>query len=154
MRAVAVIGLLGALLAVAAPAPATPAPTTAALTGTEIVPVSSRRGTFVGVSTGSLLSGWRVQVVHEPLAIGSTVAVTGGSFTLVTTHGDRLQGPVTGGSVSVLDRGSGCRNQVYRVRLDLAAGRFDGTLTHRRRSLLGRCVLYAATIKGSGTFAL
>jgi hypothetical protein len=132
-------------------APAAPA-YSASLSGTEIIPISSRRGTFVGVSTGRLLAGWRVQIAHEPLASGPTVAITGGSLMLVTDTGRRLRGTVTGGSVTVTNRGSSCTNQTYRVTVDSTLGSFDGKLTHRRHSILGHCVIYAATIRGAGSF--
>src|SRR5260221_11868202 len=48
-------------------------------TGTEIIPVSSVRGTFVGVARGELPAVWRAQIVHRPLPSGPTVAVTGGT---------------------------------------------------------------------------
>jgi hypothetical protein len=50
--------------------------------------------------------------------------------------------------VSVTNRGSHCTTQVYAVHVELTAGSFDGTLMHHRRSLFGRCVIYAATING------
>ena len=34
------------------------------------------------------------------------------------------------------------------MHVQLAAGTFDGTLMHHRRSLFGHCVIYAATISG------
>jgi hypothetical protein len=55
---------------------------------------------------------------------------------------------VTGGSVSVTNRGARCTTQVYAVRVQLAAGTFDGILQHHRRSVFGHCVVYAATISG------
>jgi len=118
------------------------------LAGTEVVPVSSTHGTFVGAATGELPALWRVEITHQPLATGSTVAVTGGSFMLLTRSAGTLSGPVTGGSVTVTNRGRHCTSQTYRVVATLGIGSFDGTLTHHRRSLLGRCVVYAATIVG------
>jgi hypothetical protein len=122
------------------------------LTGTEIVPVSSTLGTFVGVATGQLPGVWRVQIAHEPLATGPTVLITGGTFTLRTRSGKRFQGPVTTGSVTVVDRGGQCTNQTYHVSATLNIGSVVGTLTHHRRSFFGRCVIYAATMQGTGTF--
>ena len=121
--------------------------------GTEIVPVSSVRGTFVGVANGELRGVWRAQIVHQPLSTGTTVAVTGGSFSVVGGLAKRVSGPVTGGSVTVVNRGSHCTSQTYRVSVTFAGGSFDGTLTHFRRSILGRCIVYAATITGRGIFA-
>jgi hypothetical protein len=48
----------------------------------------------------------------------------------------------------VTNRGAHCTTQVYAVHVKLATGAFDGTLQHHRRSLFGRCVIYAATIDG------
>ncbi len=122
------------------------------LAGTEVVPVSSIRGTFVGVATGALPGAWRVEIAHEPLARGTTVAITGGSFLLLTASRRKLSGPVTGGSVTVTDRGSHCTDQTYLVSAGLSVGSFEGTLTHHRRSIFGRCIVYAATIQGRGAF--
>jgi len=63
-----------------------------------------------------------------------------------------LRGSVTGGTVSVTDRGSHCTDETYEVTVSLSNGSFDGTLTHHRRSIFGRCQLYAATIDGRGVF--
>ncbi len=122
-------------------------------TGTEIIPVSSVRGTFVGVARGQLPAVWRTHIVHEPLSTGPTVAVTGGTFSILGRTGVRLGGAVTGGSVTVVNRGSRCTNQTYRVSVTFNGGTFDGTLTHHRRTILGNCLIYAATISGRGTFA-
>ena len=121
-------------------------------TGTEIIPVSSVRGTFVGVARGELPAVWRTQIVHQPLSSGPTVAVTGGTFSVVGLSGVKLGGAVTGGSVTVTNRGSRCTNQTYRVSVTFSGGSFDGTLTHHRRSILGRCIVFAATITGHGAF--
>ena len=121
--------------------------------GTEIIPVSSVRGTFVGVARGDLPAVWRTQIVHQPLSSGPTVAVTGGTFSILGRTGVKLGGAVTGGSVTVTNRGSRCSDQTYRVSVTFGGGSFDGTLTHHRRSILGRCIVYAATIAGRGVFA-
>jgi hypothetical protein len=122
------------------------------LAGTEVVPVSSTLGTFVGVATGQLPAAWRVEIAHEPLATGPTVAITGGSFLLLAHSRRKLSGAVTGGSVTVTGRGNHCTDQTYHVSAVLSIGSFEGTLTHHRRSVLGRCLLYAATIQGRGAF--
>ena len=119
-------------------------------TGTEIIPVSSVRGTFVGVARGDLPAVWRTQIVHQPLSSGSTVAVTGGRFSVVGVNGITLGGAVIGGSVTVTNRGRSCSNQRYRVSVTFNGGLFDGTLTHHRRTILGNCIIYAATISGRG----
>ncbi len=105
------------------------------------------------MAKGDLPAVWRAQIVHRPLSTGTTVAVTGGTFSVVGGLDKHVSGPVTGGSVTVVNRGANCTSQTYRVSVTFAAGSFDGTLTHHRRSVLGRCVVYAATIIGRGVFA-
>jgi hypothetical protein len=119
----------------------------ATVAGTEIPPISSTRGTFAGVASKPFDAAWRVQIVHDPLATGSTVRVTGGHYSFVGRSG-LLTGRVTGGSVTVVDPGRGCADQRYRVALELDRGRFGGTLVHHRHSILRHCVLYAATVSG------
>jgi len=115
--------------------------------GTEVPPISSTRGTFVGASQGPV-GAWRISISHEALRTGPTVAVTGGSLVIGLRTGTALRASVTGGSVSVVNRGAHCATQVYAVHVQLASGTFDGTLMHHRRSLFGHCVIYAATISG------
>jgi hypothetical protein len=115
--------------------------------GTEVPPISSTRGTFVGASQGPV-GAWRISIRHQALSTGPTVAVTGGSLLIALRTGAALRSSVTGGSVSVTNRGSHCTTQVYAVHVQLAAGSFDGTLMHHRRSVFGRCLIYAATING------
>ena len=146
---VAALALLAALFAGAGPASTAYEDT---LVGTEIVPVSSTEGTFVGVAAGQLPAAWRAQITHVRLATGPSVAITGGTFVLVTPSHGKLTGAVTGGSVTVADSGSRCRDQKYTVVAVLTIGSFEGTLTHHRRTVFGHCLLYAATIRGHGFF--
>jgi len=141
-----------ALVAVSAATAA--APRVDSLTGAEIIPVSSVRGTFVGYAKGDLPAVWRATILHRALSTGPSVAVTGGSFTILPTSGSTLRGTVTGGSVTVANPGRGCTNQSYRVSVTLSIGSFDGTLTHYRHSLFGQCLVYAATISGRGVFSV
>lgn len=115
--------------------------------GTEVPPISSTRGTFVGASQGPV-GAWRISIRHDALSTGPTVAVTGGSLVIALRTGTALRSSVTGGSVSVTNRGAHCTTQVYAVHVQFAAGTFDGTLMHHRHSLFGRCLIYAATING------
>ena len=124
------------------------------LAGTEIVPITSTLGTFIGVATGDLPAAWRAQIRHEALNTGPIVAITGGSFTLITRSGRALTGSVTSGSVTVVNRGSRCTDQTYRVAAVFGIGTFEGTLTHRRHRILGHCIIYAATIHGAGSFSV
>jgi hypothetical protein len=119
--------------------------------GTEVPPISPTRGTFAGIARGQLAGGWRVQIKHRPLSSAATVAITGGSFSLLAPTGRKLGGSVTGGWVTVLDRGSNCADQRYEVFARFTSGSFVGTLTHHRRSMVHHCLIYAATISGRTT---
>jgi hypothetical protein len=69
-----------------------------------------------------------------------------------------VSGQFSRGTITVSNPGAGCTDQVYTVDGDLrnvsvtGTGHVLATLTHHRRSVLGRCWLYAATV--SGTVAL
>jgi hypothetical protein len=122
--------------------------------GTEVPPISSSLGTFVGAAHGPI-GGWGIQIRHEPLRTGPSVAITGGSLWLALRTGAALHATVAGGSVTVTSRGSRCTNQVYAVHVDLAGGAtFDGRLVHRRRSFFHHCVIYAATISGRASLTV
>jgi hypothetical protein len=124
------------------------------LSGFEVPPISSTRGTFVGTAAGDVRFSWRAQIEHRPLSTGATVPVTGGRMLLLSPWGRTLAGSITGGSVSVVDRGRNCSDQLYRVEVTTTVGTFTGTLTHNRRELIGHCLITSATIRGKGAFAL
>jgi hypothetical protein len=123
------------------------------------VAVTPTQGTFIGSGTGS--GGdklvWKAIVDHTGLSPNATI--TGGSFAAIS-HGDGLStltGTFTGGTVTLVEPGLPCGNQVYDVdgTLDLASGdavgtgTFDVQLTHHRISLFGRCITFAATVRGT-----
>jgi len=68
-----------------------------------------------------------------------------------------VSGQFSGGTIRVDNPGYHCTNQIYTVNGDLknvsvtGTGHFAATLTHHRRSVLGRCWLYAATVSGTVT---
>ena len=68
-----------------------------------------------------------------------------------------VSGQFSGGAITVRDTGAHCTNQVYTVDGHLRNVSVTGTghvvaaLTHHRRSVLGRCWRYAATIGGTVT---
>ena len=70
-----------------------------------------------------------------------------------------VSGQFSGGTITVKDPGAHCTDQVYTVDGSLrnvsvtGTGQFVATLTHHRRSVLGRCWLYAATVGGTVTLA-
>jgi hypothetical protein len=132
------------------------------ISGTE-VSATSTTGRFVGAASGSALGTWYAEVVHVPLGggDGAQVAIqSGGSFGMALAQAEPayvVSGQFSGGSIKVEDSGLNCTNQVYMVDGALrnvsvtGTGHFVATLTHHRRSVLGRCLLYAATVGGTVT---
>jgi hypothetical protein len=132
------------------------------ISGTE-VSATSTTGRFVGAASGSALGTWYAEVVHDQLSggDGTQVAIqSGGSFGMALDQAEPayvVSGQFSGGTITVDKRGENCTNQVYTVKGVLrnvsvtGTGHVDATLTHHRRSVLGRCWLYAATIGGTVT---
>ena len=89
--------------------------------GTEVPPISSTRGTFVGASQGPV-GAWRIQIRHEALQTGPTVAITGGSLLIALRTGTALRSSVVGGSVTVKNTGASCTTQVYAVHVAARRG--------------------------------
>ena len=134
------------------------------ISGTE-VSATSTTGRFVGAASGSALGTWYAEVVHVPLSggDGTHVAIqSGGSFGMALAQAEPayvVSGSFSGGTIRVDNPGYHCTSQVYTVNGDLknvsvtGTGHFAATLTHHRRSVLGRCWLYAATVAGTVTLA-
>ena len=134
------------------------------ISGTE-VSATSTTGRFVGMASGSTLGTWYASVVHVPLGggVGASVAIrSGGSFGMALAQAEPayvVSGQFSGGTITTISSGTNCKNQVYFVNGDLrnvsvtGTGHFAATLTHHRRSVLGRCWLYAATVGGTVTLA-
>ena len=132
------------------------------ISGTE-VSATSTTGRFVGAASGSALGTWYAEVVHVPLGggVGARVAIqSGGSFGMALAQAEPayvVSGQFSGGTITVNNPGAHCTNQVYTVNGSLrnvsvtGTGHFVATLTHHRRSVLGRCWLYAATVGGTVT---
>jgi hypothetical protein len=162
-RRIAVAVLVASLL-VLVPATAGAATKTYqfSISGTE-VSATSTTGRFVGAASGSALGTWYAEVVHDQLSggDGTQVAIqSGGSFGMALDQAEPayvVSGQFSGGTIKTISSGTSCKNQVYTVNGDLknvsvtGTGHFSATLTHHRRSVLGRCWLYAATVSGTVT---
>ena len=134
------------------------------VSGTE-VSATSTTGRFVGTASGSALGTWYAEVVHDQLGggVGARVAIrSGGSFGMALAQAEPayvVSGQFSGGTITVINPGAHCTDQVYAVDGSLrnvsvtGSGQFVATLTHHRRSVLGRCWLYAATVGGTVTLA-
>jgi hypothetical protein len=162
---------LVALIAVAAlalptAATAAPASTTFSVVGYEYA-FTQTVGNFAGTAVGNAGDSgfWNASVQHDPLGTQPTTYVNGGTFQLVTRSGDFVTGTFAyhGGEIRTLDPGLGCTNQRYLVTGTLenvttttttgGTGSFSAVLTHYRAFIFGRCVIYAARVVGTVTFA-
>jgi hypothetical protein len=132
------------------------------ISGTE-VSATSTTGRFVGTASGTALGTWYAQVIHDPLGGPANTQVSirsGGSFGMALHQAEPahvVSGQFSGGTITVNNPGRNCTNQVYTVNGSLrnvsvtGTGHVLATLTHHRRSVLGRCWLYAATVGGTVT---
>jgi hypothetical protein len=129
------------------------------VSGTEVT-ATSTKGRFVGTASGSAFGTWYAEVLHDPLGPGAVDIRPGGSFGMVLSRAEpahAVSGRFADGSITVVNPGAGCTDQTYAVSGLLGGvsvtgtGNFTVTLTHHRRSALGRCWLYAATVSGRVT---
>jgi len=157
------VAVLAASLVVLVPATAGAATKTYSfsISGTE-VSATSTTGRFVGAASGSALGTWYAEVNHDPLGASPAAIRPGGAFGMAldqATPAYVVSGQFSGGTITVNNPGAHCTNQVYTVNGDLknvsvtGTGHVVATLTHHRRSVLGRCWLYAATVGGTVTLA-
>jgi hypothetical protein len=161
-----VLGVVVALTALASPLAAAPATSSFSVRAAEVA-FTQTKGTFVGtISGGGTVGSWRAVVQHLPLG-SRPAAITGGSLRMATLSSDfspdLVRGSFAGGSVSVLNPGRNCTNQTFAVHGSLAgistrtsqggSGTLDATLTHYRQRVLGRCLIYAASVSGSASFS-
>jgi len=162
LRAFIVVGLT--TLALCAPATTLAAQTyNDTISGYEYF-ATSTDGKFAGSAAGALPGAWNADVQHTPLCVSCTptATITGGSFSLATTLNSiptLVTGVFSGGTVQVIDVGTGCTNQTFAVDGILGnvgpwysgsgSGTFSATLTHYRLPIFGRCITYAASVTGT-----
>jgi hypothetical protein len=130
---------------------------------------TSTEGRFAGRASGALPGSWNAVVQHTPLcrSCTPTATITGGSFSLATTHNGfpaLVSGAFVGGTVRVTNVGSNCSNQTFAVNGILGnvgwwsrgsgSGTFTATLTHYRQSVFGSCVTYGASVRGTLSLTL
>ena len=167
-RALIVIALALAAVAVPAAASSPPISTSFKIVGYEYA-FTSTVGSFAGTGSGNAggAAYWNATVKHDRL--GSDPTYVNGGFFAMTIRGpgssvDAVVGTFTshGGKITTLDRGANCTNQKYLVADALKAvstpttsngsGNFSVTLTHYRHRLLGRCIAYKARVSGMVSF--
>jgi hypothetical protein len=112
---------------------------------------------FVGSGVGSAgdRARWQANVTYDALAnctaVGSTCAVTGGTFTL-RSNGSQLNESFTSGSLQLQTAAPGCGRQQFTVTANLAGDAplsLTGTVTTYRFQWRGQCTVLAATLQGS-----
>jgi hypothetical protein len=115
-----------------------------------------------GFATGSAgdRGFWRASVTTAPLAgcssLGSSCAITGGTFALNSNNGSQAAGAVTGGSVTLTAQAPGCGRQQFTVNGSAATAAgdvmFSVVLTQFRLSFRGTCIAFpGSTVAGSVT---
>jgi hypothetical protein len=161
--------LLAALVLLVAPATAVAAQSYSdTISGYEYA-FTSTDGKFAGTASGALPGSWNADVQHTQLCLSCTptATITGGSFSLATVHNGvpaLVSCAFVGGTVQVTNVGANCSNQTFAVNGILGhvgwwssgsgSGVFRATLTHYRHSILGRCITYGASVRGTLSLSL
>jgi hypothetical protein len=149
------VALVLAGAAVAAPMPSPSYALTGVATGGAQGPLDPLAGVARG-TTGDR-AAWEANVGHAPFAacatIGSSCALTGGSFTLTSNTGSALAGTVIGGSLTLTAQPDRCGTQVFAVTALIstpgALEQFTGELTQHRAPIRGTCTVVVATVQGT-----
>jgi hypothetical protein len=151
-------GLAAALAVVLAPVIAASTSVTYAISGVEYA-ASSTVAKFAGVAVATDDFGTWLAVIDHTVLSGGSAAITGGTFSYDGRIRD-VQGLFTGGSLTQTGGFSGCVKETFAVAGALTvtsptgSGSFSATLTHFRKVIFGRCITYAATVKGAVAFTL
>lgn len=127
--------------------------------GIEVGATQATVSPFTGLGIGSTgdRGFWQANVTHVALdtctTVGSSCAITGGTFTLRTNNGSQLSGNFTGGTYQVTSAQPGCGQQqvAFTGNLTTAAGpmTLTATLVNYRFQMRGQCVALVSSIQGS-----
>jgi hypothetical protein len=160
-RIVTILSLAAAALVFAAAASAAAPSAVYQVGGFEIGAPQGNVSPFVGLALGSTgdRATWRASVAHADLATctgGVSCPITGGTFTLASNNGSRLDGTFMGGQLTLTTLPAACGVQQFAVIASVStlAGvplDFNGTLTHYRLMFRGQCRTIAATVQGTLT---
>lgn len=159
-RAIAACGLAAALVFALVPAAAASTSVTYTISGVEYA-ATSTESRFAGFAVATDDFGsWLAVVNHTELSSGSAT-ITGGAFSYDGRVRDLSGTFITGGSLTQTGGFIGCVKETFTVIGELlltipagGTGLFTATLTHYRKLIFGRCVTYAATVKGTVAFTL
>jgi len=104
--------------------------------------------------------GQRGKVAGDLSADHTSARITGGTFSYDGQARDIEGTFIDGGSLTLTGALPGCSKQTFAVNGTLiltspaGSGSFSATLTHFRKLIFGRCITYAATVKGAVAFTL
>lgn len=159
-RILLTLSLAATALVFAAAASAAPSPVYQ-VGGIETAVPQGNVSPFAGLAVGSTgdRATWRASVSHADLATctaGGACPITGGTFTLTSNNGSRLDGTFMGGQLALTTAPAACGLQQFAVTASvwMVAGpplEFNGTLTHYRLPFRGQCRTIAATVQGTLT---
>jgi hypothetical protein len=157
-RILITLSLAAAALVFAAAASAAPSPSYQ-VGGIETAVPQGNVSPFAGLAVGSTgdRASWRASVSHDNLATctgSGSCAITGGTFTLTSNNGSRLDGTFMGGQLALTTPPAVCGVQQFAVTASVwttadALLDFKGTLTHYRLMFRGQCRTIAASVQGA-----
>jgi hypothetical protein len=147
--------LVLAAAAVAAPTPSPSYDLTGVATGGAQGALSALGGAARGSSGDHAV--WETNVIHAPFAacatIGSSCAMTGGTFTLTSNNGFALAGTIMGGQLTLTAQPDRCGTQVFDVTAlvstQTSLEQFTGQLTQHRAPVRGVCTVVVANVQGT-----
>lgn len=159
-RMLAAWGLAAALAVVLAPviAASTSVTYTYSIFGVEYA-ATDVQAKFAGAAVATDDYGTWLAVVDHTVLSGGSATITGGTFSYDGKVRDVAGTFDNGGSLTQTGGFTGCGKETFAVAGKLAlvvpaagTGSFSATLTHYRTLLRGRCITYAATVKGTVAF--
>ena len=128
------------------------------VSGNEVGGPHAGTNPFKGSAVGSAgdQGRWEASATHDPFAncttVGSSCAITGGTFTLGSNTGSQLSETFSGGSLQLQAADPGCGRQQFAFTASLTGDAplsFIGVLTQNRFQWHGECVVRLATLQGS-----
>jgi hypothetical protein len=148
----AALALAGAAFAAATPSPSYD------LTGVATGGAQGALSALGGAARGS--SGdhavWEASFGYAPAAcaaVGSSCALTGGTFTLTSNNGSALAGTIMGGRLTLTAQPDRCGTQAFDVTALVstltALEQFTGQLTQHRAPFRGVCTVVTAQVQGT-----
>ena len=113
--------------------------------------------TGLGVGSAGDRSFWQTSVNHDALAncssVGTSCAITGGTFTVRSNTGSMLAATYAGGTFQLSYAAPGCGRQQYAITGNLTSSAgplvLTAVLTEYRFQFRGQCAVLLSTVQGS-----